>query len=1445
MGLQKITRLLIVWLCAVLMVNFSFPGLQAAAEANAADVPASVQLDVDANTVVAPMKGTIRGTNIGLWTNNEFHPVSSRSQRYVNLIKEAGITLIRFPAGSEADSIYWDRTNTYKWYQGPAPYAKTLTAATFDSYMDMLDEVGAEALVTVNARINNSAMAADLVRYANVEKGYNIKYWEIGNEPEYYGGEYKITPVQFAVRIEEYTAAMKAVDPSIIIVGPANGGITGLMTGWVKPTLAKLHEDNKPVDAISVHWYPLAGDQTNPASSAYPSIENLLTYEGTDWQPSYINWADKVAETMPVDNLISYRDQYAPNALIGLTELGQVTSKGEGVADSLAGALWLADVLGRFAYHHIDYITQFLLQGDQTYSLFNISKELRPAYYVYPLLTRYFGDTMVSSSTSDNQNFTVWASKRTGVDDKLYVMVVNKNLTQDLQATLNLAHFNPQSTASAWVLNGPAANSLTGTNINGIQVAQDGTLADIAGTPVTGVSNSYTASFPAHSVTMLELTAKPEIKQSTRYLGQYVEGVSERKAPTDYPGSLVHTPQGFGKVWATGAAQLKVNFPETGVYDFTVRAYGEGVNPSFRIVLDGQAVPGAGWSLTNGWNNYQGSLGTVTAGIHTIKIHNNSPTSGNNLDLAHVDIVGVAPAPISLKSPANNATIANTSVTLDWMQTVGGKAFTPFGADDYLLTVADNPQFLNPVVNRRVTATSYELTGLQYNKTYYWKVAANNTNGSTSSEAVFSFTVDGQAARYWAQYADTVPERKTAADLPGNLIDTPEGWGRIGPAGSARWSVQFPETKAYNVTASVYGEGVNPLFQLKVDGQNVPDTAWLAGSAWNKYTGSLGSIPAGVHTVEISNSSLEPGTSIDVSHIDILGAAPAPFQLASPANHAVVGPTVVLDWTQQVDGKQFASLGANDYTVIVADNAELANPVLETTVASTAQLVNDLAYNKTYYWSVEANNANDSTPSGAIFRFTTPAPPATPAAARHLAQYAPAMSERKLAGDYPGSTANTPNGWGKIWMSASGKWSVHIPRAGSYQAVIRALGEGTAATFEVRIDGVTVTGSSQSLTNNKWVDYQVSLGTLPAGKHTVEIRNSSAVTGNNVDVAHLDIAGAAPGPFTLMQPANEAIVDPAAVTLDWTQVVGTKTFVPFGASNYQVIVADNAGLLNPVINTTVTTTTYQVDNLQYQSTYYWKVTANNANGSTPADAVFRFTTPTAPDSYPAARYLAQYAPTMTERKAAADYPGNTKDTPQGWGKIWMSASGKWTVHAPRTGIYNASIRALGEGTATFEVKIDGVAVSRSSRTLTNKWVDYQVGLGVMTAGNHIVELRNSSPVTGNNVDVAHLDINGAAPGPFTLMLPGNGATVDPLAVTLDWTQMIGSRAFAPFGADHYNITLADNVELLNPLVNSTVTGTTYQVNNLQHHSTYYWKVTANNANGSTPADAVFHFTTGQ
>lgn len=483
--------------------------------------------------------------------------------------------------------------------------------------------------------------------------------------------------------------------------------------------------------------------------------------------------------------------------------------------------------------------------------------------------------------------------------------------------------------------------------------------------------------------------------------------------------------------------------------------------------------------------------------------------------------------------------------------------------------------------------------------------------------------------------------------------------------------------------------------------------------------------------------------------------------------------------------------------------------------------------------------------SGPVVSTTnTGTPPASDA--RHLGQFAANVNERKAAANWPGSTTLTPDGFGKMWRSGKATWSVHVPVSGTYDFTAHIYGEGTNSTYQVKVDGQVVAGGGLV---NSWTDYTGSLGTLTAGTHTVEVVNNSPSTGGNTYVAHIDIAGAAPGHFSLMSPTNNESLSTSSVMLDWTQVIGGLSYAPFGADDYTVVVADNAGLTNPIVDTTVAATTHQVSGLQSNTTYYWQVTANNVNGATPSNAVFSFTTPGSgqePVQEPEpglveARYLGQYASNVNERKSAANWPGSSTATPDGFGKLWRSGKATWSVHMPVSGEYTFTAHIYGEGTdSTYQVKVDGQVVA--SGALVNSWTDYTGSLGTLTVGTHTIEVVNNSPSTGGNIYVAHTDILGAAPGHFSLMSPMNSATVSATTVTLEWTQAISSLSFAPFGSDDYTVVVADNAALTNPIVNTTVTGTTHQVNSLQDNTTYYWQVTANNDNGSTSSDAVFSFT---
>lgn len=559
-------------------------------------------------------------------------------------------------------------------------------------------------------------------------------------------------------------------------------------------------------------------------------------------------------------------------------------------------------------------------------------------------------------------------------------------------------------------------------------------------------------------------------------------------------------------------------------------------------------------------------------------------------------------------APRNLHAVAKTesTVVLEWMRSEDDRKVSAYGIyhDGVLLGTVPKDQ------------THYEVTGLEPGTAFaFYVLAHSETLQHSEASNLVTIQTNHQfttPARFLGRYAAGANERKAATDWPAS----PEGFGKIWRGGKLSWTVTVPETGVYPFTLRAYPEGNDVSMVVRVDGQDLPNAAWSLNSGWRDYEGSLGTLTAGTHTIEVRNNSPISG-NVDIAHMDIMGALPSGFTLSSPASGAAVETTAVtLDWTQTVQFRDvtlhYAPFAADEFMVVVADNAELTNPIVDTsTTATTLQLV-ELEHDTTYYWSVTAHNANGSTASDAVFSFTTPASPDPELAARYLGRYVVGANERKGVTDWPGNGTATPDGWGKVWQRGTAKWSVHFPETGVYDFTVHAFGEGTAASFQVKVDGQEIPGAAYAL-SRKWVDYTGNLGMITEGTHTVEIFNSSAVTNNNVDIAHIDIFGAAPGSFVLMSPVDGATVETNAVTLNWTQVIGGKAYAPFGAADYTVVVADNAELANPQVDATVTTTDYSLSELAYGTTYYWKVTANNANGSTPSDAVFTFTTSTPPD----------------------------------------------------------------------------------------------------------------------------------------------------------------------------------------------------------------------------------------
>jgi hypothetical protein len=428
---------------------------------------------------------TVPGTAIGI--NASTYDGSLLDSQVPGLLRSAGISLVRLPGGSESDQYDW-KTNT-------DVIGNYTEAVGFDQFMSVIRKAGAQAMVTVDYGTGNTIgqrdgsaetgpqIAADWVRYANVEHHYGIKYWEIGNEiygngtygadweadahctttptggPVTLGSEpgqtYNCGPATYAANVATYISAMKAVDPhiSVGVVLTASGapnnwpdGVTNPVTSpqsWNQTVLTAL--GNK-VGFADVHFYPQNPSNVTPpgptdagllASSAeIPAAVTALRAEFATWAgnasiPIMITETNSVSsnpgkQTVSVVNALWVEQDYLTWLENGVSNVdwwqihnGIVTSGDNGAA--LSGSADYGDY-GVLSDGSCGTLPSSTGGGAQVCE--PAAETPFPAYYGLQMLSRFIqpGATLVAASSS--QGLVQVFAARTG-GGQLRVMIVN------------------------------------------------------------------------------------------------------------------------------------------------------------------------------------------------------------------------------------------------------------------------------------------------------------------------------------------------------------------------------------------------------------------------------------------------------------------------------------------------------------------------------------------------------------------------------------------------------------------------------------------------------------------------------------------------------------------------------------------------------------------------------------------------------------------------------------------------------------------------------------------------------------------------------------------------------------------------------------------------------------------------------------------------------------
>ena len=395
---------------------------------------ASITVRVDAAARIAQVDQRLYGMNIADWNAADYHPTQNAT--FLAYLKALEPGVLRWPAGHTSQEYCWER--------GPCTgkETRTLTKAHVESYIRLAREVGADPAIAVNIKTGTPEAAADLVRYVNVERGHNVRWWMLGNEPDLGDGKTS-GPEDYAAKADRWADAMQAVDPHVRLVGGE------LMTGahvvgsngrrdWISVIAEQAGHEFR---ALSWHYYPLDSAQPNPNSSAYPTVEHLFQENASDWRPAGMSF---VEQAMP--HLRSVRDRHSPGSEIWITEIAEDSGRGgkEGIVDTMAGALWTADIMGRLAAQDTDVVTKFVFKSGSTHRFNLLDSELRPrpSYYVYWLMSRHFGDDIVHTTSSDRTKVAAHAALRD--DGKLVILLVNKD-TSARTVALDLRGYSASS----------------------------------------------------------------------------------------------------------------------------------------------------------------------------------------------------------------------------------------------------------------------------------------------------------------------------------------------------------------------------------------------------------------------------------------------------------------------------------------------------------------------------------------------------------------------------------------------------------------------------------------------------------------------------------------------------------------------------------------------------------------------------------------------------------------------------------------------------------------------------------------------------------------------------------------------------------------------------------------------------------------------------------------
>ena len=437
----------------------------------------------------------------------------------IEALRPMHVSVLRYPGGCYADYYNW-KNGIGPRDKRPAVWSTIWTELDaqkcewnsndfgIDEYMELSRMLGYDGHITVNYISGTAQDAAEWVQYANgpadtpmgrlrAQNGhrepYGIKLWAIGNEaPALCSGAWTggTKLGDYAKRFQEYATAMRKMDPSIQIMASSNG-----RPEWLRELLQSL-----PVEHLAISIYT----GTYQATGTICDQKNF--YQAVVAEP--LKFRDQLEA-----NIEAPGSRLPAHPFFAITEFNSWWLPETTDPDfRLANALYFAGVFNTLLRH-----SQRLFLAESC-SLINVQGivevnpvaiKLTPPYFAYLLYANHIGGEVLKTEASAPA--VAFDSKLPALDAiatlapdgrRLYLAVVNRALNEAVSTQVNL---------KGWQLAGAQAQvyELDGKSWDAFNPYGSTENVNIAHRTVEVTQTSFTYLFPAHTVTVLEVSGSP------------------------------------------------------------------------------------------------------------------------------------------------------------------------------------------------------------------------------------------------------------------------------------------------------------------------------------------------------------------------------------------------------------------------------------------------------------------------------------------------------------------------------------------------------------------------------------------------------------------------------------------------------------------------------------------------------------------------------------------------------------------------------------------------------------------------------------------------------------------------------------------------------------------------------------------------------------------------